>query len=173
MSKFTHGAFSARNKIPGKYMPNQTGYIYKLVSNNTNKVYIGSTFLNPSRRFDAHVYYFKQYRDHGVGTRNYAHEILQHPDCRIEVLESCEVSDRDALRALERVWFDKLRPNLTNKNAPIDDNEKRRLAQKAYQAKYKAAKCCRHCGAHSSGSDLSDEDRPAKRGEVFGELGRG
>jgi hypothetical protein len=172
MRKFTHGAFSARNKIPGKYMT-QTGYIYKLISPQSEKFYIGSTFLLPQKRFDAHRYYFEQYTKYGTGTKNYAHELLKYPDCRLEVLETAECSDRDALRALERVWFDKLRPNLTNKNAPIDDNEKRRLAQKAYQAKYKASKCCKHCGAHSSGSDLSDEDRPAKRGEVFGELGHG
>lgn len=58
--------------------------IYKLTSQQTPKVYIGSTKLNLNTRFILHKTKFKNRVKYIT-----ANEILQYPDCKIELVEEC------------------------------------------------------------------------------------
>ena len=58
--------------------------IYKLTSEQTPKVYIGSTKLNLNTRFILHKTKFKNRVKYIT-----ANEILQYPDCKIELVEDC------------------------------------------------------------------------------------
>jgi hypothetical protein len=69
---------------------------YRIVSPNTNKVYIGSTKQTLKERFRCHNKDYKSYLD---GKQHYisANDILEFKDCKIELIENkfCETkSDR-------------------------------------------------------------------------------
>lgn len=141
----------------------QLGRIYKIVSDShPEKYYIGSTFLPIDRRMSAHVYYYDQYVTHGIGKPNYAHQILQYKDARIELVEEFMCNDRDELRRKEAEVFKQYRGSIVNKNSPIDTNETRRLKQLQYQQKYRTARraCpqCGYCGGTSSSPPRASSD---------------
>jgi hypothetical protein len=78
------------------------GYIYKLWSNQTDDIYIGSTkekYLG--NRFSKHKYDYNIYlegkREHNITS----FEILKYDDCKIECIEVMEFNDITELRARE------------------------------------------------------------------------
>ena len=79
----------------------QKGYIYKLTSNETPNVYIGSTSQKYlSSRFASHR---RKYKDWQIGKYNYvsSFELIKYPDCRIELLEVFMFNDKHELRMKE------------------------------------------------------------------------
>ncbi len=79
------------------------GKIYKLVSNQTNDIYIGSTKNTLTERFENHQY------DYNVDTpkRRYrkAFEILKYDDVRIELIEDYPTSSKFFLELREGRWI--------------------------------------------------------------------
>ena len=64
--------------------------IYKLTSQQTPKIYIGSTKLSLNTRFILHKTKYKKLVKYIT-----ANEILQYPDCKIELIEECNLSKND------------------------------------------------------------------------------
>lgn len=107
-----------------------TGFIYKIVADNTDKVYYGSTTLTLNKRMIAH-------RNDLTCSSEY---LFEYPNTRIELLETHHHVDKDTLKQIlievERGYierFRKYRPGrCVNKLLPIRTaNEK-----KEYHKKY-------------------------------------
>ena len=64
--------------------------IYKLTSQQTPKIYIGSTKLSLNTRFILHKTKYKKQVKYIT-----ANEILQYPDCKIELIEECNLNKND------------------------------------------------------------------------------
>lgn len=144
--------------MPAEQTFPQLGRIYKITSPNSDKFYIGSTFLTVPRRFDQHVFWYEQFVKYGVGTKTYAHQVLSLPDCRAELIEEFMCNSRDELRQREAEVFREYRAQVVNKNNPYDNNDKRRSAQKMYQDKYRMKRrACPQCG-YCSGTSSPARD---------------
>lgn len=98
----------------------QRGKIYKIVSPNTNKVYVGST-TEPllSRRMAGHTRDMKRWKN---GSTNYtsSFEILEAGEAQIVLLELCPCNSKDELFARENHWMNELKNICVNRNkAPL------------------------------------------------------
>jgi len=96
------------------------GYIYQIVSDQTEKVYIGSTKMRLNLRFNLHTANCRRYI--AGRTKGYcsSFEILAFPDARIDLLEV--VYDWEDLKQIEQAYIDE-RPNAVNRQraAPRDE----------------------------------------------------
>ena len=83
---------------------NYEGKIYKITSNHTNDIYIGSTKLKLNIRLSMHKANYKSYLK---GDHNYtsSFEIVKYPDCKIELLELCSFETKEELEAREDVYM--------------------------------------------------------------------
>lgn len=88
-------------------MPNyQNGKIYKLISDHTNKIYIGSTQLNYlSSRMSQHRDYYKNYK---IGKFSYmtSFDIMEYGDTKIILLENYPCNSINELNARERYYIE-------------------------------------------------------------------
>ena len=84
------------------------GNIYKIVSQNTDKIYIGSTTKSLIKRLLGHE---KDYRSYKRGKMNYvtSFKILEYGQYHIELIESVEFDTKDELRKLEGFYINKYR----------------------------------------------------------------
>lgn len=84
----------------------QSGKIYKIISNETDACYIGST-TEPtlSKRMVNHRADFNRWKN---GNRGYvsSFELLEKHDCKIILLENYPCNTKDELRAREQHWID-------------------------------------------------------------------
>jgi len=87
-----------------------TGRIYKIVSPNTHKIYVGSTFETLAQRFRHHTYEWRN------GIACTVKEVLDAGDFKIELLEEVEVEGKAQLRIKEQEWVEKLSNIIVNKN---------------------------------------------------------
>jgi len=87
--------------------------IYKIVSDQTNKIYIGSTIEALSRRMTKHRNDYRRWKN---GKRNYitSFEILKYDDAIIELIEKYPCDDKDELRAREGYYQKKLKDKSVN-----------------------------------------------------------
>lgn len=95
--------------------------IYKIVSSQTDKCYIGSTIKEYlSQRLACHKYDYKKWKESKI---NYitSYDILQYDDAEIILIENYPCKDINELRARERFWIEstkcvnKLKPGISNK----------------------------------------------------------
>ena len=87
--------------------------IYKLTSQQTPKIYIGSTKLSLNTRFILHKTKFKNQVKYIT-----ANEILQYPDCSIELIEECNMT-KDELKRKEGDYikqYDCVNKNIAGRN---------------------------------------------------------
>ena len=79
-------------------MPNyQDGYIYKLWSLQTEEIYIGSSTTETRKRLYEHKSRYKGFLK-GTHKTNYSvFEIVQYPDCKIEIIEKYPCNSRAEL----------------------------------------------------------------------------
>ena len=87
--------------------------IYKLTSQQTPKIYIGSTKLSLNTRFILHKTKFKNQVKYIT-----ANEILQYPDCNIELIEECNMT-KDELKRKEGYYIkqnDCVNKNIAGRN---------------------------------------------------------
>jgi hypothetical protein len=103
--------------------------IYKIVSYQTDKIYIGSTTSRLSKRLSEHISCYKSYLK---GKYSYvtSYEVVKFEDCDIILLESVECNSKDELHARERYWIEcsdcvnKHIPTRTKKQYNIDNKDK-------------------------------------------------
>lgn len=88
------------------------GYIYQIVSDQTEKVYIGSTKMRLNLRFNLHTANCRRYI--AGRTKGYcsSFEILAFPDARIEWMET--VYEGEDLKQIEQAYIDE-RPDAVNR----------------------------------------------------------
>ena len=78
----------------------ENGKIYKIVCNETNDVYIGSTVEKLSVRMSKHRAHYKRYQ---AGKRSYitSFEILKYPSAKILLVRNCPCDSKEELHAIE------------------------------------------------------------------------
>ena len=95
------------------------GKIYKIVSDQTDQIYIGST-AEPTlaKRLAGHRRNFQYYQQ---GKRSYvtSFAMLEYPDAKIILVESYPCANKDELRMREQHYLDNL-PNCINRVKAID-----------------------------------------------------
>src|SRR5690606_36204569 len=114
------------------------GKIYKIISDQTDKVYVGSTTKKYlSDRMYEHRNDYKRYLN---GTYHYvsSFEILQYDDSRIVLLENLRCESKEELRAREEYYRKKINDgeNVINKFACYRSEEQINEYNKAYSKAY-------------------------------------
>lgn len=97
-----------------------TGFVYKIVSNSTDSVYIGSTCLSIKVRFSKHKNCYKRYME---GKQRYtisSFDIIKHGDARIEIL--AEIYDGEDIKAVEQYYIENT-PNCINIKRAVKRDE--------------------------------------------------
>ena len=119
-----------RNPNPDKY---QRGKIYKLESDQTDKIYVGSTTRPLPVRISSHKSDYKR-----NGPYLTAFEILKYNDVRIVLLQEFPTTSEYFLLAQERKWIEttncvnKIIPTRTKKEYNLDKKEKLIQQRKIY-----------------------------------------
>lgn len=95
----------------------QNGKIYKLVSDHTDKIYIGSTCLTLPKRLYGHRSDYTRYKS---GKQRYmtSYEMLKLGDVEIILVENYACKDKNELHARERYWIDHFKDICVNKVLP-------------------------------------------------------
>lgn len=83
------------------------GKIYKIVCNNTQRQYIGSTCVGLSQRLVEHRASYNRFINGKIKNKSSAVEILQGGNYSIFLLEEYPCENRDQLVAKEREWIEK------------------------------------------------------------------
>jgi len=88
------------------------GFIYAIISDSTDRIYIGSTKKSIEERMQEHRADYKRYKQ---GRYHYisSFEILEYPDARIDWLET--VYDGENMKEIEQAHIDE-NDNAVNKN---------------------------------------------------------
>ena len=102
------------------------GYIYKISSPSTEKIYIGSTTTTLQERFNAHN---KTKKDCSSA------QILKFGDAEIELLEELEYNDKIELLWKEREYQEQFRESCVNKFIAIRTDDEVKKYQKEYRKK--------------------------------------
>lgn len=114
--------------------------IYKLVSPQTEKYYIGSTITTIEVRFSKHKYDYKRYIEKGIGRYITSFEIVKFDDCKIELIKLFNCENRKELEIEEGILIKQYYDNILNKNIPCrtikewcnDNKEKLNKNRKEY-----------------------------------------
>ena len=85
------------------------GKIYKLVSSNTDEIYIGSTIKTLEKRKYGHLSAFKQWKDGKPNTSLSSFRIIEAGDVEIVLLELYPCDTKNELFYRERYWMEKLK----------------------------------------------------------------
>lgn len=105
---------NARSKNT-KLVNYQDGKIYKLISKQTETVYIGSTAMNSlQRRLTSHKQQYKQYKNKKININYFSFKLVCYDDCKIELIENYPCSNAVELTKREGYWI-KNTPNCVNK----------------------------------------------------------
>ena len=94
------------------------GKIYKIVSNKTGLVYIGSTCKTLPQRIYHHERDYKQFLKTGKKYNVYmtSFRILKHGNYQIQLVENVPCKNSKELHAREKYWIEKT--NCSNKKIP-------------------------------------------------------
>lgn len=112
----------------------QNGKIYKLLSNQTEKIYIGSTtekYL--SQRLCNHK---NDYNLWLQGKKNYitSFELIEYEDCKIELIENYSCNDVNELHQREQYWINQFQDIIVNKcNAYGINKIKHKISKNKYR----------------------------------------
>jgi len=112
------------------------GKIYKLVSNHTDKIYIGSTCKERlCQRLAKHKSNYKEWiKDNNNGYIS-SYELFELGDVEIVLIESVNCNTKDELFKKEREYIDKYKDIIVNKQRPITTKEEFIVHQKQYYEK--------------------------------------
>jgi len=86
-------------------MPLQNGKIYKITSNSTDKIYIGSTCLPLERRLAIHKSGYKVFLN-GKRRNVSSFEIVKYEDCNIILIEEIQYETNNQLLDRERFYIE-------------------------------------------------------------------
>jgi len=143
------------------------GKIYKIVSENTDKVYVGSTTEKTlARRLAKHVELHREYLKGNQRRYTSSFDIIEKGDYSIVLLENFPCESKDELFARERYYYEQQKQSIVNIKPPILTQQER----KDYRNKKKQSYINRHreevqakrqqkfdceCGGHYSRSAKS------------------
>ena len=99
----------------------ETGYVYKITSPLTDKIYIGSTTTPLDKRLSEHKSKYKGYLT-GKGNNVSSFQIIKLGECKIELIENVVFDDKKQLRNKERYYIENT-ANIINKNINGIPNE--------------------------------------------------
>lgn len=94
----------------------QTGRVYKLTSEHTDKIYIGSTTKPLDKRFYVHTKYYEYHLLRNNFDKMTAFELLCFPDCKIELLEEIQFDNKELLLQKEGEYIKQYINVCVNKN---------------------------------------------------------
>ena len=123
------------------------GKIYKIYSERSNDIYIGSTCATLEKRFSTHLSHFK-YKSNNLSV----HKILEQGECIIELIEDYPCDSRKELERREgwyQLTMDCINKNIagrTPKEYQTDNKEKLKPKPKPKIDKGKRIKC--ECGTY-------------------------
>jgi hypothetical protein len=86
-------------------MPLQNGKIYKITSNSTDKIYIGSTCLPLEQRLSIHKSSYKVFLN-GKRRNVSSFEIVKYEDCNIILIEEIQYETNNQLLDRERFYIE-------------------------------------------------------------------
>lgn len=101
----------------------KTGKVYKIIAQEGNEIYVGSTFGTLSDRFYRHKNNYNS-RDEGSGKYISSHDLFEKygvENCKIILIKEYKVCDRKHLEVYEQLWINKLKP--INKNSAFTINK--------------------------------------------------
>ena len=106
---------------PNKY---SRGKIYKVVSDKTDKIYIGSTISTLGARMSQHKSKYKRQLN-GQAKKNTCHLLLsKDPNCRIVLLEAYPCKSKQQLLARERQYVEANKSKCVNYEDPSHTDKK-------------------------------------------------
>jgi len=122
----------------GRY---QDGKIYKIISDKTNKIYIGSTCKKLlSQRLAAHNTDYKTWKN-GKGSYTSSFELFELGSVQITLLEACPCNTKDELLAKERFWIEQHQDIIINKRKPKITSKEKKELKKENRAKIYNCEC--------------------------------
>ena len=107
------------------------GKIYKLVSSQTDKMYIGSTTKSLKERFSEHKSSYQRYNNNECNQYYSSFKLLKYDDCKIELLENYNCDSKEELLFRERYYIENTE-NSINENSPIKLDEEHIQDKKLY-----------------------------------------
>ena len=114
----------------------QLGKIYKLTSEHTDKIYIGSTCKKLlCQRLAAHSSNYNEWKKGKVGYTS-SYELFELGSVQINLLESYPCDTKDELLSKERYYIEKYKDSIVNKNIPIKTIEEKKEHVKETYKKY-------------------------------------
>lgn len=97
----------------------KNGKIYKIITSESNEIYIGSTFDTITNRFKGHKRQYKFWKN-GKGGKQLSFDIFEKyglEKCKIMLIKEYSVVDKRHLEVYESLWIRKL--NSINKLSPV------------------------------------------------------
>jgi len=115
----------------------ENGKIYKLVSNHTDKIYIGSTCKERlCQRLAKHKAYYKEWLKNDKRYMSSC-ELFRLGDVEIVLLENINCKTKDELHKKEREYIEKFKDNERNKKYRIEHKENQKQRRKEHYEKNK------------------------------------
>lgn len=115
------------------------GKIYKIVNTIDDKIYVGSTSMSHvNKRFTLHKSSYKKWL-RGLSSYYTSFELFEDygiENCKIELIEEIEISDRKELFKRENFWINELREVCVNKKPSYSSDEKKITDMKKANKKY-------------------------------------
>jgi hypothetical protein len=109
------------------------GKIYKLVSNQTDKIYIGSTCKDRlCQRLATHKGHYNHWLKNNNNGYMASYELFKLGDVEIILLESVNCNSKDELLKKEREYIEKHKEILVNKVRPIITKDERKQYRKQH-----------------------------------------
>ena len=127
----------------------ENGKIYKLVSDETNKIYIGSTCLSLRKRMYSHRRDYKLYMK---GKCHYitSFKLMKFDDVDIVLIEDYPCESKEELHSRERYWIEKNKKKCVNKNIPTRSKKEWTEANKEVTNARRSASHLCLCGSKYS-----------------------
>ena len=116
----------------------QVGRIYKIISPNSNKIYVGSTTNDTlQKRLKGHIYSYKCWlKDNSKQTYYKSYELLKLGNVDIVLLESVNCNSKEELLNKEKEWIEQLKDDIINNNTPIRTNDDKKKYARKYMKGY-------------------------------------
>ena len=120
----------------------QQGKIYKLISSETDKIYIGSTCKKYlSQRLQDHKTDYKKWKKNREYRKITSFDLLELGDIEIILIETYSCNSKDELIARERYWMEQNKEIIINKVIrPIISKEENKERKKQYYEENKEEK---------------------------------
>jgi hypothetical protein len=110
----------------------QLGKIYKITSEHTDKIYVGSTCKKLlCQRLAAHSSRFNQWKK-GKADYTSSFELCKLGSVQITLLEAYPCNTKDELLSKERYWIEQYKDNIVNKYIPIKTIDEKKETRKKY-----------------------------------------